>query len=153
MNDYTICPAQLSDVDEISLIEEESFSHPWSKNAVVGSILDESTVFLVCKTAGNVVGYVSAQVLCPECYIGNLAVRKEYRKIGVGASLLRTVIQHAKNNQCDFVSLEVRVSNADAIRLYERHGFLKQGERKDYYTSPSENAGIYTLFFSESESI
>lgn len=151
MGKYVIEPALVLHAEEIAMIEAETFSRPWSRESVEASIADENTEFLVCLNGRHVVGYLSAQMICPECYIGNLAVRDTYRRQGIGFELLQTMIRKAEKYGCEFVSLEVRVSNTAAIRLYERTGFRIQGIRPDYYSAPAENAAIYTLFFRERE--
>lgn len=134
---------------EIAQIEAQTFSRPWSRASIEAEIADETAVFLVCMCDRRVIGYISAKVLCPECYIGNLAVQAGYRRQGVGAALLEEVIDSAKQIGCAFVSLEVRLSNHSAISLYERFGFQIQGIRKNYYSAPNEDAAIYTLYFEE----
>lgn len=146
MADYQIQNADLSLSREIAEIEAQTFSRPWSQASIEAEINDESAVFLACVSDERVVGYVSAKLLCPECYIGNLAVRDGCRRQGIGAALLKTLIDTATENGCNFLSLEVRVSNATAIRLYERSGFRMIGIRKNYYSEPTEDAAIYTLF-------
>ena len=153
MLEFIIEPAIVSCAEAIAEIEAECFSRPWSRAAVEAEISNRHSVFLVCKVDQKPVGYVNAQLLCPECFIGNLAIQKEYRGRGIAAALLRALISEAKARGCAFVSLEVRVSNTAAISLYEKAGFQKQGERKGFYSKPTENAAIYTLFFPESECI
>lgn len=151
MRDCLMQPADRSHIDAIATIEAETFSRPWSRASVEAAIEDANSVFLVFISEKQVVGYVNAQTLCPECFIGNLAVKKDCRGQGIGTALLRALIETAKKRGCAFVSLEARVSNTAAIRLYEKTGFQKQGERKNFYAAPTEDAAIYTLFFPEGE--
>ena len=84
-----------------------------------------------------------------ECYIANVAVRNKFRRLGIGASLLGTAEKAALYKNCSFISLEVRVSNTPAINLYEKHGYISQGQRKNFYSNPTENALIMTKTFSK----
>ena len=66
---------------------------------------------------------------------------------GFGQKLVENAISVCTDKECAFITLEVRVSNLAAISLYESCGFEKIGERKNFYTSPTENALIMTKYF------
>ena len=82
-----------------------------------------------------------------EAYITNIAVFPEYRRQGVAQKLLQKAIDGAKSRDCVFITLEVRKSNSNAIALYEKLDFKNVGERKNFYTNPTENAIIMTKNF------
>ena len=84
-----------------------------------------------------------------ECYIANIAVKNKFRRRGIGEAILDSAEKEALSNNCSFISLEVRVSNAPAISLYEKRGYISQGQRKNFYSNPTENALIMTKTFSE----
>ena len=142
--------ANSADLPQISRIERACFSVPWNDESLLFEIHNPISVFLVARTKNGICGYISAQNICGDCYIGNLAVAPESRRRGVGEALLREMIRILKRDGAAFVSLEVRTSNTAARGLYDKIGFLPVGERKNYYSSPTENAVIYTLNFEES---
>lgn len=77
----------------------------------------------------------------------NVAVDENARKKGIGTALINTLVTFAKKNSLAFLTLEVRQSNENAIRLYSNAGFVKVGERKNYYSEPAENAILMTKYF------
>ncbi len=151
INPFVIRKARPEDAEAIAVIEKQVFSCPWSVKSVADEIENPITEFIVCERNGSVTGYISMQCICGECYIGNLAVAPEYQRQKAASNLLASLIAIAKEKQAEFVTLEVRASNMPARALYEKYGFLRAGERKNYYTGPVENAVIYTLFLNKGE--
>ena len=86
-------------------------------------------------------------IVLDECYIANVAVKSTHRKKGYGQLLIENALTVAEDNSCAFITLEVRISNSPAISLYEKCGFEKVGERKNFYSCPTENALIMTKYF------
>ena len=82
-----------------------------------------------------------------EGYITNIAGSQKERRIGIGTALLNRVFSFARDNNLSFVSLEVRVSNQNAISLYTALGFKEEGKRKNFYDKPKEDALILTKRF------
>ncbi|MEE1218586.1 MAG: ribosomal protein S18-alanine N-acetyltransferase [Ruminococcus sp.] len=134
-------------LDSVCLIEEKCFSHPWSRNSLESELENENSVFYVCIQNDVVVGYIGMNFVLDEGYIFNVAVDEKYRKMGIGSALIDALVTYAKHNNFYFLTLEVRESNAAAISLYSKFGFEKVGERKDYYSSPKENAILMTKYF------
>ncbi len=89
-----------------------------------------------------VVGFVGAWLLSEEAHIVTLAVRDDYRRRGVGELLLITIIEIARLVRREVVTLECRVSNAVALRLYEKYGFQQVSIRPRYYTDDHEDAYV-----------
>lgn len=147
--DVTISPIGEDDVADIAEIEKDCFSTPWSENAIRDELTNEGARFCILRKDGEALGYMGMHIVLDECYIANIAVKKTARKQGFGAKLLEHSIKKAQNEGCSFISLEVRVSNLPAISLYKKYGFSCVGERKNFYTDPTENALIMTKFFSE----
>lgn len=103
----------------------------------------------VAVAAGNVVGFAAATLLLdpagsvnPEnhCELDSMAVHPAARRQGIGSALLDAVSRWATAHNSRRLTLEVRVSNLAAIRLYERHGFQREGLRPRYYTAPVDDA-------------
>ena len=152
MVEFEIRYAIIEDAEEISEIENACFSVPWSRKLIENEILNDNAVFLTAHdTDGLLLGYASGQPVLDIFYISNIAVREECRRLGIGAELLQQLIDAARDRGCNEVTLEVRVSNQPARKLYESFGFRLLGERKDYYQKPTENAMIYTLFLDGAE--
>lgn len=144
-----IAPMTQADVASIALLEKECFSEPWSEDGIRSELGNPTARFFTAKILGETAGYIGMHIVLDECYIANVAVSGDFRRRGVADALLSCVEEAARNEGCAFISLEVRVSNMPAIRLYEKHGYVSQGERKDFYRNPVENALIMTKFLSE----
>lgn len=127
------------DAKNLHIIEKECFSTPWSEESFKNAA---STRFYVYSENETPIGYVGIYSVLDEGYITNIAVKKDYRKKGVGSALLKDLIE--KEKDLSFISLEVRKSNTAAIRLYEKFGFVLEGERKAFYSNPREDGLIFT---------
>lgn len=146
-DEIKIVPMEEKHVLDILKIERECFSEPWTEDGIRAELTDKTARFIVAEKDGAGIGYCGMHEVCGECYIANIAVLPEYRRKGIAAKLLENLISHCEESSAEFLSLEVRVSNAPAISLYEKFGFKKQGERKDFYKNPKENALIMTRNF------
>lgn len=124
---------------ELSLIEKECFSAPWSEESFKTA---ENTRFYLYFEGEKVVGYVGIYSVLDEGYITNIAVLKDHRKKGVATALLKELTE--KESALSFISLEVRESNAAAISLYTKFNFKKEGVRKAFYSNPKEDGLILT---------
>ena len=134
-------------LDGVCAIENACFAHPWSRQSIEAELDNETSLFYVAVEDGQVVGYIGMSFVLDEGYIYNVAVKADCRKNGVGSALIQTLVTHCRKNNFAFLTLEVRESNAPARSLYEKFGFIKVGERKNYYSDPTENAVLMTLFF------
>ncbi len=95
---------------------------------------------MVCDgTSGRVVAYGGMVVVLDEGQITNIATHPDFRQQGLGERVVRAIIDYASESGLVSISLEVRESNAAAISLYEKLGFLSFGVRRNFYTSPREN--------------
>lgn len=137
------------DIADIALIEKACFSSPWSTDSLRSELINEGAHFFTAKRNGIIAGYMGMHIVLDECYIANVAVRPTFRRKGIADALLDSAEITARKKNCSFISLEVRVSNSPAIKLYEKHGYISMGERKNFYSSPIENALIMTKTFSE----
>ena len=132
--------------DDIEIIEKQCFSTPWSKKAILESY-SHGTRFILAKVGSKTVGYMGISTVLDEGYITNIAVLPEFRKRGIASAILDFCVDFSKQNKLSFITLEVRESNENAIKLYEKFGFVKEGTRKNFYTNPTENALILTRRF------
>lgn len=134
-------------LDDVCALENACFVHPWSRQSLEDSLNDRQSIFLVATENGSVIGYIGMSFVLDEGYIYNVAVDEKHRGRGVGSALIQTLVTHCKKENFAFLTLEVRESNVAARSLYSNFGFIKVGERKNYYTSPDENAVLMTLYF------
>ena len=140
---HTVRRADLSDIPELCLLECECFSSPWSKGAFSESMREDSFLCFVCEIDGGVAGYAGGVCVADECSVTNVAVSEKYRRRGVATSLLDTLESEAAALGVSAVYLEVRVSNEAAIRTYEGRGYVRCGQRRNFYTKPTEDAYVY----------
>ena len=134
-------------LDGAARLEQECFSHPWSRDSLKSELENPKSVFLAATDDNKVVGYVGMSVVIDEGYIFNVAVTESYRRKGIGSALIRELVTYGKKHNLCFITLEVRQSNSAAISLYGNFGFIKAGERKNYYSVPAENAVLMTKYF------
>lgn len=127
----------------LAQLERQCFTLPWSENSLREELHSDKACFLTALDGNEVVGYIGS-LISDGCYITNVAVLPERRGCGIGTMLITELEVRARQLGCEFITLEVRVSNLGAVGLYSRLGFLKAGERRDFYVQPTENALIMT---------
>jgi ribosomal-protein-alanine N-acetyltransferase len=137
----------VADLDEVLSIEKASFSSPWSGRFFLEELRSPYAKSLLAHVDEITVGYIIYWRLPREVDIHNLAVHPSHRRHGIGRSLLQTVINEAKEQRLDRVTLEVRKSNEAAQRLYQSLGFAARGVRKGYYSDDGEDALIMVMEF------
>ena len=138
-----------SDITEIAELEKECFSEPWSEDSLKDELTNETARFYVLRDNEKLLGYIGANNICGEVYITNVAVNSACRSKGYGKKIVNHLTRQSELEKALFVTLEVRKSNANAIALYEKCGFKKIGERKNFYSKPTEDALIYTYYLEE----
>lgn len=134
-------------IDGVLKIENECFSHPWSRESLISELNNPTSVFYAALEGEEVTGYIGMSAVMDEGYIFNVAVTEAQRQKGIGSALINGLLTHCKKNNFAFVTLEVRESNQKAVSLYSHFGFVKVGERKNYYRDPAENAILMTKYF------
>lgn len=147
MDELLIRDAAVTDIDRLEELEKECFSLPWTREQLISQLPDDMHVFLIAELGGMAVGYVGMMHVVDEGYISNVAVAPEHRRRGIADALIAALITRCEALSLAFVTLEVRRGNAPAIALYEKHGFVPVGERRDYYELPREDALLMTKFF------
>lgn len=137
------------DIEQVYQIEKESFAQPWTYQDFVEAIDITNILYLklymVAEEDGVILGYCGLWGVAGEGQINNVAVKKEYRGRHIGFQMLNTLIRFGLDNNLYDFTLEVRVSNLSAIKLYHNLGFEDVGIRKDFYDYPKENAIIMWL--------
>lgn len=137
-----------ADLPAVHEIEALSFPNPWSDATFRGEIQNKGISFpmiIVRPEDGRVAGYVMYWQIRDEVQINNVAVHPDFRGKGIGEAALRLVLKEVREKGAVFATLEVRASNAAAVRLYEKLGFKVLGTRKGYYTNPVEDAYVMGL--------
>ena len=135
-----------TDLLAVERIEKASFDDPWVREALLQELVSSQLRLpLVVELAGQVVGYLMAWRSADELHILNVAVDPGRRRRGLGAALLRAVLEVAAREGMAAVSLEVRPGNEPALGMYRGFGFEPAGVREGYYADNGEDALILTL--------
>jgi len=136
--------ASAADLDGVLALEEASFNNPTKRDWYEGELQRPDVCFIyVLRTPEYpVAGFCAFWLVAEQIHINNLAVWPALRGRGLGTQLLEAVIAEAAHLGAELLTLEVRQSNTPALRLYARSGFAQEGVRKNYYTSPVEDALI-----------
>lgn len=143
MVEWSIEPlAGTADLEGVLEVDAGSFTRPWTRAMYESEFLnrDTSRMYVLRTPSRPVAGYCAAWFILDEVHINNIAVRPELRGRGFGSALLARVLEEGRAAGAWRATLEVRRSNDDARRLYERFGFRVAGVRRDYYTDPTEDA-------------
>ena len=135
-------PMQKEDVPAISKLEEEAFSMPWKPEDFLDMVDREGSLYVTALCDGKVIGCCGVTNACGDGDINNVVVAEEWRGQGVGKKMLETLMEWGKRIGIENYTLEVRVSNTPAIRLYESLGFESAGIRPGFYDRPKEDASI-----------
>lgn len=136
----TVTDAREQHLDALEELEKRCFSVPWTRAQLCSQLPDAMHVFLVAEEGDRLLGYAGMMHVLDEGSVSNVAVAPDCRRQGVGSALIEALLARARELGLSFVNLEVRESNAPAIALYERFGFVPDGRRKGYYDRPREDA-------------
>ena len=131
------------DVPFISRLEEETFSMPWSADSFLEMISKEDARYYVAEEEGRILGGCGVLMIAGEGNITNVVIAPEARNQGIGTAMLRHLMEEGNREGLRAYTLEVRVSNAPAIHVYEKLGFESAGIRPGFYEKPAEDAVIY----------
>jgi [ribosomal protein S18]-alanine N-acetyltransferase len=138
-------PMRLEDLDEVQRIEQASFSTPWPSNAYRSELMtNRLATYLVARIEGRIVGYGGMWLMVDEAHITTFAVHPAWRRQRIGERLLLAFLDLARDRHAREATLEVRLSNLAARRLYEKYGFRPVGLRPRYYSDNNEDALIMT---------
>ena len=123
----------LDDLDAIMHIEPTIYSHPWTRGNFSDSLNSGYNAWVLLGDSGHIVGYALMMMVLDEAHLLNISVTKSQQKQGLGKLLLQHMMQQAQHLQAANMFLEVRVSNTQAIGLYEAIGFNEMAIRRAYY--------------------
>ena len=134
---------EAGDLDRVEAIEREAYPTPWSRSMFDAELRKPSSLALGAFTEDDVlVGYAFVSRYVDAWHVMNVAVVDEYRRRGIASALLERLFDVTATDPRRGYTLEVRVSNGGAIRLYETLGFEPRGVRRGYYTDNREDALI-----------
>ena len=124
----------VADLDEVLGIEQGVYSHPWTRGNFIDSISAGHLAWCLREPlGGELLAYCVAQRVLDESHLLNITVARGHWGCGLARGLLQALHTHEQGEGVRQMWLEVRVSNARALLLYEQLGYRVMGERKGYY--------------------
>ena len=137
--EFSIAPLTSADLAAVAAIHREDFSRPWGDGEFAGLLAQETVFGFAAREVGHgaegPVGFVLARLAAGEGEILTVAVARSHRRLGLGWQLMDAVLRELHARRADALFLEVDESNAAAIALYRRMGFLQVGRRPNYYAN------------------
>ena len=147
---FRIVPMTAAHLPQVAALEKVCFpADPWSEELFRVALECPDTALLAAeKEDGGVLGYAVLSAVLDEGSLDNIAVAPYCRRQGVADALLSALTDFGRG-RLSVLFLEVRSSNLPAITLYQKHGFVPVGRRKNYYETPREDALLMTLDFTK----
>ena len=142
MTAFSLRRLELADLDAIEKIERASYPTPWSRSMFASELAKPTSICLGAFEGQDLVGYVVNSRYVDAWHVMNVAVDPGQQRRGVATRLLERLFELTRDDERRGYTLEVRVSNAAAIHLYESLGFVATGLRRGYYTDNREDALI-----------
>ncbi len=143
-----IVPMLQQHLDGVLRVEEACFSIPWTRKDFERELNENKlAIYRIALLDGEVVGYAGLWHVVTEGHITNVAVLQEHRRKGIADALMQEMIKIAQEKEMIGITLEVRISNLGAQRLYTKYGFRPEGFRKGYYADTKEDAIIMWKYF------
>jgi len=136
-----ITPLSYSDLPKVIAIERRSFPAPWSLAMFVLELSKPSSLCLGAAYEGELIGYLVCSRYHTVWHVMNVAIDGSYRRRRVATALIEQLFSETDSGG-ERYTLEVRVSNAEAIKMYESFGFRSAGIRRRYYHDNNEDALI-----------
>jgi ribosomal-protein-alanine N-acetyltransferase len=133
---------ELTDLPAIDAIEQRAYPTPWSRSMFASELAKPTSICLGAFEGADLIGYVINSRYVDAWHIMNVAVDPEHQRRGVASRLLERLFDLTRDDERRGYTLEVRVTNEAAIRLYEQLGFEARGIRRGYYTDNREDALI-----------
>ena len=144
-DEYEIRPLTIADLPLMRAIEEASFSTPWPGNAYESELTTNRLArYVGAWRGGELLGFGGIWLMVDEAHVTTIAVAPALRGEGLGTALMLELLQEARRGEARVATLDVRVSNDLAQRLYARLGFAEAGRRVRYYEESGEDAIIMT---------
>ena len=133
-----------SHVQGVFELSKNSFHIPWSLESISQEITNTLARYVVAidSHSNKVIGFAGMWIIAGEGNITNIAVDVDFKRLGIGYNLLSSLFDICQKENCPDITLEVRVSNIAAQKLYAKAGFINEGIRKKYYDDNGEDAMI-----------
>lgn len=128
------------DMPEALAIEESSFEFPWTEEDFVRCLRQRNCIGMVAERNDKIVGFMIYELLQSELHVLNFAVRKEFRRMGVGSQMMEKLISKLSYGRRDRIVLEVRETNLDAQLFFKKQTFRAIDVLRDYYEDTIEDA-------------
>jgi ribosomal-protein-alanine N-acetyltransferase len=143
---FELRPMSEADFPVVMAIETRIYAFPWTQGNFRDSLAAGYNCWIYLRDS-ELIGYAVLMHASDEAHLLNLSIAANCQRQGYGSLLLQGVCELARRDGARLLFLEVRPSNAAALRLYERHGFERIGLRRDYYPAPAgrEDALIFSL--------
>lgn len=142
MSKVQCVPLTKGHVLEVYEIECLSFHSPWSIEALTEELLNPTARYVVAVKDSKVLGFGGMWLILDEAHITNIAVHPEYRNLKLGSLILESLIRIGEEEGTLAMTLEVRVSNINAQKLYGKYNFITAGRRKAFYQDNKEDCLI-----------
>ena len=136
-----LCPLSAAHLGAVAELERLCFAEPWSQTAL-SMLTAPEHLGVVLLLGEQVVAYGGMTTVLDEGSVTNIATHPDYRRRGFGRRIVSALLEEATVRGLCRVVLEVRVSNAAAIGLYEAAGFVSVGTRRSFYRFPTEDAVV-----------
>lgn len=143
-----VIPMKNSHIDEVLAIEEDCFSIPWTRKDFEREINENKlAIYVVALKDKKIAGYAGMWHVVNEGHITNVAVCENFRGQGIGTAIIKKLFEIAQEKEMIGITLEVKISNLTAQKLYTKYGFRPEGIRKKYYEDTGEDAVIMWKYF------
>lgn len=129
----TFAAMRVDDVDDVRLIENSVYPHPWTRGNFLDSLYSGYQTLTMRDRSGRLLGYFLVMEAVDEAHLLNISVAADAQGEGFGHLLLEYAVDLARKHRMAVMLLEVRVSNLRALQVYRRYGFVEIGRRKNYY--------------------
>ncbi|MFP4171313.1 MAG: ribosomal protein S18-alanine N-acetyltransferase [Candidatus Hydrogenedentota bacterium] len=129
-------------LDTVLAIEGEAYPEPWTRGMFQDEIRNRLSYIYLARREEEVVGYCGFWLVLEEAHITTVVVEKNHRGTGVGRRFMEFLLGKAREAGARYATLEVRVSNTPARRLYETFGFYEVAVRPKYYPITKEDAVV-----------
>lgn len=140
---YLVREVHTDDIKGLLDVERKVYAGevPWTKSAFLSELISPlKHLYLCVEHQSLLIGFIGCRITANDGHVTNFAVLPEYQSKGVGSFLLGEVEEFARKNGCDVMSLEVRLSNRDAQRLYRKFGYVSRAIKTEYYNETNEDA-------------
>lgn len=136
----------MNDLEQVVAIDQVSFSLPWPARSFQFELTDNpASRCWVVELDGKIVAMIVGWLILDELHVATIATHPDFRRQGIGKTLLTHALKSARDEGVTRSFLEVRESNELAINMYKSFGFVEDGRRKEYYKDNHEDAILMTL--------